>query len=271
MDQTIETTPEQQAPTTNPTVAVTSETDNAAPINPYMDRILVPTTPGRPRAIVLYPDDRLTKVSKPVEFFGGGIERLAADMLATCEATGAAGLSAVQLGVATRLILVRVGSVAPAAGYVAMANPVISFDGGMPPRKVVVTEGCLSFPRAMEKVERFLDIVVHYDDLQGEPRQMHLTVDSEATGVAAQAVQHEVEHLDGVLLLSHLNIVRRDSVRQKMKQVGRLTAKVCGKTRGLTPTQAIFGYVPEEYDFRPPADAMFGYGPEKHDRQAEAV
>lgn len=217
------------------------------PINPYEDRIFVPSEAyaGKKRAIVFYPDPRLSQVSTSVEYFGEGFDKLAADLVATAKATDAAGLSAIQVGVAARLIVVRISK---SPEYVVLANPVVHRDNlaYAVADDVIVTEGCLSFPGVQEKVERINRVMVDYQDLKGEHLKMLLTVDDPATYVAAQAVQHEVEHLDGKLLLANLNIIHRDRVRQHMKQINRKCDLIYRKTgKKVSPTQAVFGYVPE--------------------------
>jgi peptide deformylase len=231
------------------------EVPSAPIVNPYEDRIFKESEEyqGKKRAIVLYPDELLTYVSQPAEpsdFAGTSmcfpnrdstLSQFAADLVATATACDAAGLSAIQVGVALRMCVVRISTMA--GKYVVLVNPNVHPVEGT--KCEFVTEGCLSFPGVTEKVERYCHVNVEYQDLQGEHRMMTLTVDG-ATGPAAQAVQHEVEHLDGKLLLSHLNIVHRDRVRAHMKRVHRNLNKVFNMTGGkVSSSQALFGYVPD--------------------------
>ncbi len=238
-------------------VAATMERVNAAmaaeekvklPVNPYQDRVFVPSEkyPGRRRAILLYPNERLGQVSKKVGaglgygFADEDLNRLAADLVATARAADAAGLSAIQVGEPVRVCVVRISQ---SPDFVVLVNPSVDIDLT---QRVVVQEGCISFPGVKEKVERSNTATVYYQDLEGGQQEMALIVDDPATYVAGQAVQHEVEHLDGLLLLSNLNLIRRDRVRLHMKQVHRKLNTIVKRSGGkLKVEQVLFGYVPD--------------------------
>ena len=210
--------------------------------NPYQDRVYVFPAHILPRKlpIVLYPDPRLERPSDPVEFFGSGLDQFAANLVATAIAADAAGLSAVQVGTNIRVVALRVSK---AKEFVVLVNPSLDIDLS---KMVEVEEGCLSFPGVKEKVQRSSVATVYYQDLKGEQQEMALVVDDEATYVAAQAAQHEVEHLDGVLLTASLNFVHRDRVRKHMKQVHRKLDAITKKTGGkFYVEQALFGYTPD--------------------------
>ncbi len=212
------------------------------PVNPYQDRVYVFPEGIMPRKlpIVLYPDPRLERPSDPVEFFGSGLDQFAANLVATAIAADAAGLSAVQVGMNIRVVALRVSK---AKEFVVLVNPTLDIDLS---KMVEVEEGCLSFPGVKEKVQRSSVATVYYQDLKGEQQEMTLVVDDEATYVAAQAAQHEVEHLDGVLLTASLNFVHRDRVRKHMKQVHRKLDAITKKTGGkFCVEQALFGYIPD--------------------------
>lgn len=217
--------------------------EDATPPNPYADRVYVFPEGLVPRKlpILLYPDKRLEQVSVPVEHFGSGLDQFAANLVATAVATDAAGLSAIQVGAAIRLMAVRI---AKAKDFVVLVNP--SFIELSLTDMVLVEEGCLSFPGAKEKVDRARKVKVAYQDLKGEHREMELVVDDPATYVAGQAVQHEYEHLDGLLLLANLNLLHRDRVRLHMKQVHRKLEVIQKKSGGkFPPMQLLFGYIPD--------------------------
>jgi peptide deformylase len=210
--------------------------------NPYQDRVYAFPAHILPRKlpIVLYPDPRLEKPSDPVEFFGSGLDQFAANLVATAIAADAAGLSAVQVGVNIRVVALRVSK---AKEFVVLVNPTLDIDLS---KMVEVDEGCLSFPGVKEKVQRSSVATVYYQDLKGEQQEMTLVVDDETTYVAAQAAQHEVEHLDGVLLTASLNFVHRDRVRAHMKKVHRKLDAIVKKTGGkFQVEQVLFGYIPD--------------------------
>jgi peptide deformylase len=242
------------APSTFQTAAETAkavqEAADAVLVNPYA--ALVYTGPeGKRRAILFYPDERLRQPSQPVGCFDAELKQLAADLVTTCRATDAAGLSAAQIGVPLRVICVRFLK----DEYIVMVNPVIEGNSG-DNCKSVVTEGCLSFPSVFEQVERYESIDVSFNDIEGNGHACSLDLETEAsrhnlghgepTGPACQVVQHEVEHLDGILLIDHLQVHRKMRVKTHMKQVGRKTHTLFVKSsKKLSPTQAVFGYVPE--------------------------
>jgi len=208
--------------------------------SPYRDRLFKADgncADGRKREILLYPNPKLEQESTNIEYFGSGVMQLAADLVATATATNAAGLSAIQIGVNANVVAVRIDE-----GFVVMVNPRICV---VDHSAVEVEEGCLSFPSVLEKVDAYKEIEVHYQDLQGLAQTMSLVV-NDASGSACQAVQHECEHLNGVLLISKLSSVHRDRVRTHMKKVGRRLAEISRKSQGkVCAMQALFGYIPD--------------------------
>lgn len=96
------------------------------------------------------------------------------------------GLSAIQIGIPERIIVADVG-----LGREIFINPVVERIGGI---KKIMDEGCLSFPGIYEKVERFTKITISYKDIDGNTKTLN------TGGIRAQMLQHEIEHLDGMLL-----------------------------------------------------------------------
>lgn len=237
-------------------ISVSTEPVSVKVTNPYEDRVFVPADGivARKLPIILYPDNRLEQVSRVIDIFGSGLDQFAANLVATATAANAAGLAAVQVGVPIHVIAVRV---AEEAKFVVMVNPQILHVTHVSPAATfsLVEEGCLSFPGVKEKVERYNEVRVIYQDLKGVGQEMDLTIDSPETYTAGQAVQHEVEHLEGKLLTSHLNIVHRDRLRLHMKQVHRKLAAISEKSRGkVGPMQALFGYIPDPAPVLPKAE-----------------
>jgi peptide deformylase len=224
----------------------TTEPSTNTPISPapeYADRIFVEPEgiKGRKRAIVLFPDDRLGQASATVQLGDDKtrLQQLAADLVATATAANAAGLSAVQVGEPVRVMAIRVSE---EPQFVVLVNPELDLDLG---EYVTVEEGCLSFPGVKEKVDRAKDLTVYYRDLDGAQQGMTLSI-GDSHGAAAQAVQHEHEHLDGVTMLASLNLVHRDRIRNHMKKVHRKLAAIRKQTGGKLPNEAVlFGYVPD--------------------------
>lgn len=145
-------------------------------------------------------DPILRQVAKPVTKITPVIEKLLDDMVATMVDANGVGLAASQIGVLKRVIVMDVGE-----GLVEMVNPVILSKEG----KQIDTEGCLSLPGIQGDVERALTVTVRGSNRQGEE------VTLEATGLFARCVQHEVDHLDGVLFTDYLQPHQIVQVLQK--------------------------------------------------------
>lgn len=156
------------------------------------------------RKILKFPDQELFKKSKPVVDIDDGIVTLADDLRDTLNVAGGVGLAAPQIGVLHRVIYV----VCDAFSGV-MINPVIkeTHDFG------AAQEQCLSFPGVSEIIPRYSRIVVEYKDLAS---QQHT---STFTNLAAQIIQHEIDHLDGRLIIHHLSHLKQNIVRRRVNKV----------------------------------------------------
>ncbi len=151
------------------------------------------------RKIVLFGDARLTAPNAPMKAFGPGTSRLLDDMKTTCWTLPGLGLAAPQIGLNLRLALVdlSVGK-DPDAVYV-LANPEIVAREG----STILEEGCLSFPGLFTRIRRPHAITVRAQDEHGVWRTL------EAEGELAQAFCHEIDHLNGILLIDHLEGLAR--------------------------------------------------------------
>jgi len=157
--------------------------------------------------IIVAPDPRLKQVAEPVAAVDAAVRRLADDMLETMYDAPGIGLAAPQVGVARRLIVADVAPKdAPRAPHV-LINPEIlwvSDDDG------TANEGCLSLPEHYADVVRPRALRVAYLDLQGERRQL------EAEGLLATCIQHEIDHLDGILFVDHISALKRNMILRKL-------------------------------------------------------
>lgn len=155
--------------------------------------------------LVQYPDEILTKKSA---YWVGAIKNspdlqgLIDDMELTVRATGALGLSAVQVGILSRIFTIRDGS-----RILTFVNPEVKAEGEL----TFLKEGCLSFPRAFECVQRLATATVKGTDRNGEPLEVKLT------GDAARAAQHEFDHLEGVLFIDKMSFVKRQAALKAVK------------------------------------------------------
>ncbi len=160
------------------------------------------------RPVILYPNAFLRQVSKPYEvgeLTSPEFSQLVTDLRQTVAAAHGAAISAVQVGVAKRVIVIH-PELAPPEGDV-LVNPILHV---VTKDTVSLTEGCLSMPGIRVQVDRMTSIEVSAHSPTGE----HLSFD--CTGDLAQALQHELEHLDGVLLYDHAKPVKREMINRRM-------------------------------------------------------
>ncbi len=158
--------------------------------------------------VIIAPDPRLKVRSEPVEDIDDKLRRLMDDMLETMREAPGIGLSAIQVGVPKRLIVLDVshdddGSRAPHF----LINPVIDrvSDEG-----AVYSEGCLSLPEHFAEIERPASCTVRYRDRDGVERTL------EADAILARCIQHEYDHLDGILFVDHLSALKRNIILRKL-------------------------------------------------------
>lgn len=147
------------------------------------------------RPIVLLPDRRLRLVSEPVAAVTPEIRVLAQDMLDTMYDAPGVGLAAIQIGVAKRVITMDVSKDEKERHPMVLINPEILWSSE---EKRGYEEGCLSIPEYYEEVERPDRVRFRYTDLDGR------TVEQDADGLLATCVQHEIDHLNGVLYIDYL-------------------------------------------------------------------
>ena len=157
--------------------------------------------------ILKYPDPRLTEVSRPVEKFDEKLHKLLDDMAETMYAANGIGLAAPQVNLKSRIFVIDLGEdeERPAKRY-EFINPKLSGAGG----KIVFEEGCLSVPGFTEEVTRKDQITVDFQDRDGKPQRI------QAEGLLAVAIQHENDHLDGIVFIERLSPLRRRLARRKL-------------------------------------------------------
>jgi len=154
----------------------------------------------------LYGDPVLRQVATPVREITAEIKRIIADMTETMWHQVGIGLAAPQVGLPHRILVMDDGT----GGVQALINPVIENRSGT----IREEEGCLSLPGVFGVVERTKTITVRAMDADGKP------VSLEATGLKARIVQHELDHLDGVLFIDRLPPVTRDRIKKKIQKEG---------------------------------------------------
>ena len=158
--------------------------------------------------ILKYPHPLLKKSCEDVEEINGETKRVVQDMIETMYAAEGVGLAACQVGIPQRIIVVDVSPVDAQQNLFAMINPEIVSEEG----EVEHEEGCLSVPDCVEKVKRKEMVRVKGISPEGEP------MDIGAEGILAFALQHEIDHLNGTLILDRLSGLKRDIYRRKLKK-----------------------------------------------------
>lgn len=165
--------------------------------------------------IVTLPDPILRKVSDPIERVDDDLRTLMDDMLETMYAAPGVGLAAVQIGIPRRLVVIDVSDKDEERSPLCLVNPQIVSLGE---QTRVHEEGCLSIPDVHVDIERPATLTLRYLDRDGEQREL------EADGLLATAIQHELNHLDGKLIIDFLSSLKRDMVVRKFKKQARTTA-----------------------------------------------
>ena len=168
--------------------------------------------------IIETPDPRLRVISKPVETFDDELKTLIADMFETMYDAPGIGLAAIQVGVPKRILVIDLQEADPEdeEGKTLIRtprvfiNPVFSDESE---EHSVYQEGCLSVPEQYADVTRPAEVTVDWQDEDGKPHQERMT------GLMATCIQHEHDHLEGILFIDHLSRMKRDMVLKKlMKQ-----------------------------------------------------
>lgn len=163
------------------------------------------------REIRKYPDPVLRTKTAPVKQVDESLQRLIDDMVETMHAAPGVGLAANQVGVSLQLAVIDVSPRDESGrrnSLMVIINPEIVATQGT----VVEEEGCLSIPEIAEKVKRSAKVVVRAQDRTGKPFEM------EAEGLLAKALQHEIDHLNGLLFVDRLSPLKKSIVRRKLKK-----------------------------------------------------
>ena len=168
------------------------------------------------REILKYPDPRLREVAKPVEQVTDELRSLIDDMAETMYASKGCGLAATQIGVDKRIFVVDCAGEDEPSPLMAFINPeIVETDGSQ-----TWDEGCLSFPGVSEEIKRAERVKMRALDRSGKPFEL------EADGLLAVALQHELDHLNGVLMIDKLNALKRRMMGRKLAKAKQHEADV---------------------------------------------
>ena len=168
------------------------------------------------RPILILPDPRLRAIADPIEKVDDGIRALAKDMLETMYDAPGIGLAAPQIGELKRMVVMDLAKEDEKPEPIVMINPeILKFSE----ETVTSEEGCLSIPELYYDVERPAANTVRYTDLDGK------TVERDADDRLAICIQHELDHLDGVLYIDYLSRLKRDRVLKKFQKAEKLAKR----------------------------------------------
>lgn len=187
------------------------------------------------RSILIAPDPRLKRISDPVDKVTDELRALMDDMLDTMYEAPGIGLAAIQIGVAKRIIVVDLGKptspddengdekkkptqaeIIAARRPMYFVNPEITWASD---DYLVCEEGCLSVPDLYEEVERPAQVKVRYLDYHGKLQEV------DAEGMLAVCIQHEMDHLEGILFIDHLSRLKREMMLKKLAKSRRVDTR----------------------------------------------
>ena len=167
------------------------------------------------RPILIAPDPRLKAVSTPVDKVDAETRKLAQDMADSMYAAEGIGLAAVQIGVAKRVIVMDLDQKDGKKDWRVFINPKITWASE---EMATFEEGCLSVPEIWDDVERPARIKAEYLDLDGKK------IEIEADGMLATCLQHEMDHLEGVLFIDHFSRLKRSIALRKLAKAKKLAS-----------------------------------------------
>ena len=165
--------------------------------------------------LVKAPDPRLKLISEPVSVVDSALRRFMADMLETMKDASGIGLAAIQVGVPKRVAVIDLDPGGSDSKPIYLVNPrVVDVSAEL----TTYHEGCLSVPEIWDDVQRPTRITVEFTDEKGRPQTI------EAEGLLATCLQHEIDHVNGLLFIDHLSKLKRDRVEKKFAKAAKREA-----------------------------------------------
>ena len=163
--------------------------------------------------IIVAPDPRLKITAKAVKAVDDDVRALMDDMLESMHVANGIGLAAPQVGDSRRVIVVDISRAEEEPDPIRMANPELLW---VSDEEGNHEEGCLSLPEQYAEVERPVSIRVRYLDRSGEEQEL------DATGMLATCIQHEMDHLDGILFVDHISSLKRKMILRKLSKAKKM-------------------------------------------------
>ena len=164
------------------------------------------------RHFISLPDPKLRLISKPLERVDDSVRKLLDDMVETMHEAPGIGLAAIQVAEALRMLVVYLAKKDEPANPMFFINPEIVWSAD---DRSVYEEGCLSIPEYYEEVERPASVRARFIDRDGKRQEIL------AEGLLATVLQHEIDHLDGVLFIDHISKLKRDRVIKKFVKMAK--------------------------------------------------
>lgn len=164
------------------------------------------------RPLIILPDPLLRQVSKPIERVDGALRKFADDMLDTMYDAPGIGLAAIQVGEPLRMLVIDLSKDDEPKSPQVFVNPEVLSSSDA---RSTYEEGCLSIPDYYAEVERPAGIRVRFEDVDGKRHEI------DADGMLATCLQHEIDHLNGVLFIDHISKLKRDMVVKRFRKLAR--------------------------------------------------
>ena len=159
--------------------------------------------------IITVPDETLKKISEPIEKIGVNEKKLIKDLIDTMYDSNGIGLAAVQVGILKRILVIDVSTKDEKKNPMSFINPVIK---KFSDETSVYEEGCLSIPETFIEIERPKTCEVEYIDINGNQKIL------QCNGLLSTCIQHEINHLDGKLIIDYLSKLKRDLIIKKISK-----------------------------------------------------
>mgnify|MGYP001393985321 FL=1 len=160
--------------------------------------------------IITVPDETLKKISKPIEKVGANEKKLINDLFETMYNSNGIGLAAVQVGILRRVLVIDVSHKDEKKKPLSFINPIIK---KVSDETSIYEEGCLSIPDTFIEIERPKICEVEYIDLDGKIQNL------KCDGLLSTCLQHEINHLDGKLIIDHLSKLKKDLIIKKISKL----------------------------------------------------
>ena len=167
------------------------------------------------KPILIEPNKILRQISKPVERVTNEVQKLMDDMLDSMYSANGIGLAAIQIGIPKRIIVMDLSKEGEKKEPRFFVNPIIKNKN---PDKATYEEGCLSVPNQFAEIDRPSKCDVEYLDYNGEKQILH------AEGLLATCIQHEMDHLEGILFIDYLSKLKKTMIIKKLSKLKSNTA-----------------------------------------------